>query len=170
MNIYRDSLELLTRRDLLRFGILLVVLLVLALWGLWRFLESATPRHIVLASGTADGMYHRYALRYKEILARDGVVIDERMTAGAGDNLRLLLDPASGVDVGFVQGGVGPTGPSPVEMIAALYYEPMWIFYRSSAPMPLINAFLYKRVAIGAAGSGARIRQTAAGGQRHHAF
>jgi hypothetical protein len=28
------------------------------------------------------------------------------MTNGAGDNLRLLEDPHSGVDIGFTQGGI----------------------------------------------------------------
>jgi hypothetical protein len=43
-------------------------------------------------------------LRYKEILGGQGVAVDERMTGGAVDNLRLLLDPKSGVDVAFMQG------------------------------------------------------------------
>jgi hypothetical protein len=29
------------------------------------------------------GVYHRYAKRYKELLAREGVTLEERMTAGA---------------------------------------------------------------------------------------
>src|SRR5450755_4777819 len=102
----RESLEFLTRRDIYRLGILLVALLAVAVWGALHFLASATPRHIVLASGAPDGMYHAYAQRYKEILARDGVTVEERMTDGAAENLQLLLDPKSGVDVAFAQGGI----------------------------------------------------------------
>ena len=35
-----------------------------------HFLQPAPPRRIVLASGAEFGMYHRYAQRYREILAR----------------------------------------------------------------------------------------------------
>ena len=40
------------------------------------FLQSTIPRHIGLASGLQDGLYHQYAQRYKEILAREGVTVE----------------------------------------------------------------------------------------------
>ena len=68
-----DDLASLSRRDKLR-GILLVVALIAAtLWITTRFLQPAPSRHIVLASGAGFGLYHQYAERYKQILARDGV-------------------------------------------------------------------------------------------------
>ena len=147
---------MLTRRDLVRVGILLAVLLAVALWGVWHFLESATPRRLVLASGVANGMYHTYAQRYREILARDRVVLEERLTGGSADNVALLLDPKSKVDVAFVQGGVAPEGTSAIEMLATLYYEPLWIFYRSDKPLTQFNELMHKRIAIGPPGSGSR--------------
>jgi len=151
-----QTIDLLTRRDIVRMALLLAVFVAAALWGAWRFLESATPRRVVLASGVADGMYHRYAERYKEILARDGVTVEERMTGGAAENIQLLLDPTSGVDVALAQGGVAPADAQSIEMLATLYYEPLWIFYRSDAPITQINALLHKRIAIGIPGSGSR--------------
>ncbi|MDM0072601.1 hypothetical protein [Variovorax sp. J31P207] len=56
--------------------------------GAW-LLQRSIPRHIVLASGLQDGMYHQYARRYKEILARERVTVEERMTGGAEENARL---------------------------------------------------------------------------------
>ena len=156
MNIYRDALEMLTRRDLVRVGLLLAVFLAVALWGVWHFLESATPRRLVLASGVANGMYHTYAQRYREILARDGVVLEERLTGGAADNVALLLDPKSKVDVAFVQGGVAPERTTAIEMLATLYYEPLWIFYRGDKPLTQVNDLMHKRIAIGPPGSGSR--------------
>ncbi len=155
--MFRESLELLTRHDIVRLGILLVLLLAAAIWGALHFLGGATPRHIVLASGAADGMYHAYAQRYKAILARDGVTVEERMTDGAADNLRLLLDPNSGVDVAFMQGGVTPPDTKSIEMLATLYYEPLWLFHRKDVPFALVNDILYKRIAIGKPGSGTRV-------------
>jgi TRAP-type uncharacterized transport system substrate-binding protein len=155
--MFRESLELLTRRDIVRLGILLVLLLAATIWGALHFLGGATPRHIVLASGAADGMYHAYAQRYKEILARDGVTVEERVTDGAADNLRLLLDPNSGVDVAFMQGGVTPPDTKSIEMLATLYYEPLWLFYRKDVPFALVSDLLYKDIAIGKSGSGTRV-------------
>jgi len=71
-----------------------VLLLALAVAGAW-FLGITIPRHIVLASGLQDGLYHQYSQRYKQILARDGVTVEERLTGGAEENEKLLHDPKS---------------------------------------------------------------------------
>ena len=152
----RESMELLTRRDIVRVGLLLTLLLAVGGWSAWKFLEQATPRHIVLASGAADGRYHYYAQRYRQILARDGVVVEERLTAGAAENLELLLDPKSGVDVAFSMGGVGTAESGPVEMLATLYYEPLWVFHRGGVDIDQLNQMLFKRLAVGLPGSGTR--------------
>ena len=125
-----ENLTSMSRRDLLRAMVLAIALIAAALWVSFHFLQPAPPRRIVLASGVEGGLYHRYAQRYREILARDGVTVEERMTNGAAENLRLLQDPASGVDVAFMQGGVA-TSPAAdnIVMLAGLYYEPLWVFY-----------------------------------------
>jgi TRAP transporter TAXI family solute receptor len=152
-----QDLALLSRRDRWRVAIIFVVLIAAALWVSLHFLQAAPPRRIVLASGAEFGVYHQYAQRYKEILHREGVTVEERMTNGAADNLRLMLDPKSGVDVAFMQGGVvsSPEADSLV-MLASLYYEPLWIFYRDPAVLTRINELHGKRIANGAAGSGTR--------------
>src|SRR5258706_14627335 len=98
-----EDLALLSRRGRLRIVVLVVALIVAVVWSSAHFLQPAPPRHIVLASGLADGLPHQPARRYIEILARSGVTVEERQTAGAGENLRLLLDPHSGVAVASVQ-------------------------------------------------------------------
>lgn len=144
------------RRNLSRWGLLVVVLVAFAVFGAW-FLQTTIPRHIVVASGVKDGMYHEYAQRYKEILSREGVTVVERPTGGAGENADLLRDPASGVDVAFMQGGViGPTERGNLVMLAALYYEPLWVFYRGGETLTQLDELRYRRVAIGPPGSGAR--------------
>src|SRR5271169_740154 len=107
-----EDLAALSRRDRVRLALLVAALVAALVWVSAEFVEPGAPRHIVLASGPASGVYNRYALRYKEILAREGVTVDVRMTRGATDNLGILLDPKSGVDVAFMQGGVVGT-PAP---------------------------------------------------------
>jgi TRAP transporter TAXI family solute receptor len=152
-----EDLAALSRRDRVRLAAVVFILIAVAIWVSIKFVQSGPPRHIVLASGAESGIYHLYALRYKEILGREGVTVEERMTGGARDNLALLLDPKSGVDVAFMQGGLA-TSPEAdgLVMLASLYYEPLFIFYRNAEPLTRMNGLHGKRIAIGVAGSGTR--------------
>jgi len=153
-----SELEVFPRRYRMRVALLAAALLAAIGWGVYEFVVSAVPRHFVLASGAEGGVYHRYARRYKEVLGREGVTVEERITAGADENLKLLLDPKSGVDVAFMQGGVAPNPEeSNLVMLASLYYEPLWIFYTGSETISRVTQLRGKRIAVGAPGSGTRI-------------
>jgi TRAP transporter TAXI family solute receptor len=152
-----DNLSLLTRRERLQVALVIVALVVAAVYLYVTLARTVPPRHIVLASGPDFGVYHEYAKRYKSLLAREGVKVDERMTSGAAENLGLLLDPKSGVDVAFMQGGIAGSGAADnVVMLASLYYEPLWIFYVGPARLSQIKQLQGKRIAVGAPGSGTR--------------
>ena len=128
-----------------------VVTAVIFAW----FLQNTIPRRIVLATGPVDGLHHELAQRYQAILARNGVTVVERVTSGAEENARLLRDPEADVDVAFMLGGVvPPAGHAGIRMIASLYYEPLWVFYRGEATLAQLGDLRYKRIAIGAPGQG----------------
>ncbi|MEP6942399.1 MAG: TAXI family TRAP transporter solute-binding subunit [Betaproteobacteria bacterium] len=84
------------------------------------------------------------------------MVVEERLTAGAAENLALLLDPKSGVDVAFSMGGAGDPASRELEMLATLYYEPLWVFHRDDVQIERIDQMLFKRIAVGQAGTGTR--------------
>jgi TRAP transporter TAXI family solute receptor len=152
-----EDVALLPRRDRLRFGVLVIALIAAVFWMTTELLQPGAPRRIVLASGSTNGVYHRYAERYIKLLAREGVTAKERLTEGAVENLQLLLDPKSGVDVAFVQGGLAkPPQTDGLVMLASLYYEPLWIFYRDPKTLTDLRALHGRRIAIGAQGSGTR--------------
>jgi TRAP transporter TAXI family solute receptor len=152
-----SDLLLLSRRDLVRTGVLAALALAACLWVSFQFLEPIPPRRIGLATGPESGLYHRQAQRYKEALAREGMTLDLRVTEGAAENLRLLLDPKSGVDIAFMQGGVAKfPEANGVVMLASLYYEPLWIFVRRGERIDALSALAGKRIAVGLAGSGTR--------------
>jgi len=152
-----DDLDLLSRRDRIRLAVLVALLLAVAIFASVQFLQPGPPRRIVLASGPESGVYHRFARRYAEILGRQGIVVQERMTGGAVDNLALLLDPKSGVDVALLQAGIAQSPASDdLVMLASLYYEPLWIFYRDAGTLTKLNQLRGRKIAIGAAGSGTR--------------
>jgi len=62
------------------------------------------------------------------------------------------------VDVAFMEGGVvRPADRDKVEMLAALRYEPVWVFYRGDATITRLEELRYKRLAVGAPGNGGRM-------------
>jgi TRAP-type uncharacterized transport system substrate-binding protein len=108
-----------------------VLLALIAFLVALYFVEPAPPRSLTLGTGAPGAGYHEYALRYRDILARQGVRLELRPTQGAPENVALLMDRSSGVDVGFVQGGIAFAANAPdLVSLGSLYYEPLWVFYR----------------------------------------
>ena len=122
-----------------------------------RFARPLPPDTIVMTTGSADGAYHGFALRYQAILKQHGVKLELRPSSGALENLDQLKDPNSGVDVGFVQTGLAKPGRNDsLVSLGSLFYEPVWIFYRSEATLDRMIQLVARRVAVGAPGSGTR--------------
>jgi TRAP-type uncharacterized transport system substrate-binding protein len=164
---------LLSFRDLLATGgpfiVLAIALLALAYWAL----DPTPPKRVVLATGADQGAYAEFGKRYVQVLKDFGVTVELRSTQGAAENLKLLEDPASGVDIAFVQGGAGEETPSGetaedaaatpnLVSLGSLFYEPVWLFYRTDAAQRLLGAPTLSSLAqlpkwrlnIGAPGSG----------------
>ena len=145
-----------TGRD--RLGIYGPALLVMLLGFVvaYQFVEPAPPRSFTLASGGIDGAYHLYAERYRERLARHGITVELRNTAGSVENLALLR--AGEVDVALVQGGIAePAGnEDSLEGLASLYHEPLWVFHRLGDELVDLRGLAGKHLAVGAVGSGTR--------------
>lgn len=169
---------LLSFRDLLAtagpFIVVTIVLLALAYW----VLDPNPPKKVVLATGTEQGAYAEFGKRYAQILKGYGITVELRNTQGAAENLRMLLDPNSGVDIAFMQGGAGDRlrrqanaiaqadddgGEAGLVSLGSLFYEPVWLFYRTDSAERLLKAPTLSslsqlagwRVNIGARGSGA---------------
>ena len=122
-----------------------------------HFVTPAPPRRIVIATGSQDGAYYQFGLRYQKLLARDGIVLDVRVTSGSVENVRLLKEPAGDVNVAFVQGGVLATEESDELLsLGTLYLEPIWVFTRAGIGGQDIAGLVGKRVAVGPEGSGTR--------------
>ena len=144
-------------RDTLSVMLPGLIIIVAAFWLASRFIRPAPPDSFVMSTGGTGGAYQLYAERYREILARDGVNIELRASAGAVENLQRLKDTQSGVQVAFVQGGVAAADDTAgLVSLGSVYYEPLWIFYRGRTRLTLLNELLGKRMAVGVEGSGTR--------------
>jgi TRAP transporter TAXI family solute receptor len=142
----------------------LIFLLLIVFWLLSRYISPAPPKTLVFTAGSSDGAYYKFAQRYKTLLAKDGINLDVRESAGSVENLSRLRDSKNPAMAGFVQGGLGTIsqGVDPdsdefeaLQSLAVLAYEPVWLFTRD-AKITDIEQLKGRRIAIGAEGSGTR--------------
>jgi len=115
------------RRRLLILG---AILLLAALgWALATVLKPAIQRTIVITTGADKGIYRGFADRYAPLLKRDGITLDIRSSSGSIENYQRLKNPDSEYEVGFIQSGTtSPKETDRLQTIAAVSYEPIWVF------------------------------------------
>lgn len=134
-----------------------VVLAIVAFVVAFQWVKPAPPSRVVIATGRSDGAYHKFAQQYRERLARERITLEIRETSGSVENIRLLEDPTSGVDIAFVQGGTGGAAKTDTLVsLASLYFEPLWVFSRSAPGPSDLRAMRGRRLAVGPEGSGTR--------------
>ena len=117
-------------------------------------LSNMPPRTIVMATGPEGGGYNEIGRQYQELLARTGVQLRLVATAGSVENLKLLRDPRSGVDIALVQGGSVGQAAGELESLGTLFYEPLWIFHRGRLVSGTLASLRGRKVSIGPVGSG----------------
>jgi len=115
---------------------------------------TVPPSSITMATGPEGGGYHEIGKQYQVLLARKGVKLKLVPTAGSLENLKLLRDPRSGVNVGLVQGGSVGEQPAELESLGTLFYEPLWIFHSGVLQGATLGELQGRKVSIGPVGSG----------------
>jgi TRAP transporter TAXI family solute receptor len=142
------------RHQIVIFGpaaLLVVVAFVVA----YQFIKPAPPDRVVMATGSPEGAYHAFAQRYAEYLAREGIELALRPSAGSQENLALLRSGEA--ELAFVQGGVDDGLEEPaLTSLGSVYYEPLWLFLRRDRPVRTLGDLADQRVAVGPVGSGTR--------------
>ena len=142
--VIRDTLV--SVREMLITGGPFIVLTAALLAGAYYFLKPTPPKRVVLATGPEQGAYVAFGKRYQEELKRFGIEVVLRPSAGSRENLRLLQDAKQDVQIAFVQGGASETLRTnaegveeklPVMSLGSMFYEPVWLFYRSDAAKKL---------------------------------
>lgn len=156
----RFKAGLLSLRDLFATAWWIVLIVGIGFVVAYQFVQPAPPSHIVITTGGESGAYYQFAQRYATILARSGVTLEVRASAGSLENLeRLNKDEAQ---IGFVQGGVieakddEAVEDSGLLSLGSMFYEPVWVFYRGDKTLTRLTDLRGKRIAIGQEGSGVR--------------
>lgn len=152
---------LLSLRDLFATAWWIVLLAGIGFAIAYQFVEPAPPKKIVISTGSESGAYYQFAQRYATILAKNGITLEVRSSAGSLENLERLKNDE--VQVGFVQGGVVPPKEDPdaeddsgLLSLGSVFYEPVWVFYRGDKDLTRLTELRGKRIAIGQEGSGVR--------------
>ena len=136
---------LLSARDLMATAAPFVLLALILLAGAYFLLQPNPPRRVVLATGPEQSDYAEIGKRYAAALKRHHIELVLRATNGSSANRRLLRDAKEKVDFGFVRGGSSEVIQAeeekgtglPLVALGSLFFEPVWIFYRSEAARKL---------------------------------
>lgn len=150
----REFVGTLSPRELAVVGVPSVVLILIVLYTAWRLVEPAPPRQVVITTAAPGSGYNSFAELYRRRLARDGIGLEIRTSAGSQENLERLRDPASGVKAAFTT--TGAAGPADAEQLASLggvFYSPLFVFYRLETPIERFSQLKGARISIGAPGS-----------------
>ncbi len=133
-----------------------LVLIVAAFFLAMHFMPPPPPKQVTIATGGESGGYYAFGKRYSEVLARSGVKLDVRTSAGSIENLERLQNASGGVSIALLQGGIGNSEIAPGLMsLGRVFHEPLWIFYRGPKIERLAD-LRGKRLAVGIEGSGTR--------------
>lgn len=137
-----------------------VVTIFLIIW--WVLPEP--PKTLTIATGFPEGLYHQFAKQLQSELAKEKITLRIQNTGGSMDNLSLLSEQNSGVDLAIVQSGVGdPTQYPKLTALAGLFFEPLWVWYRPAAfskeggTLQHLSQLKGKKVSIGNRGSGTAV-------------
>lgn len=142
----------------IRTNLWIIPLTLLLVWLLFRFLDPAPPKVLVMTTGSETGAYHQFGMALKEELAKQKIDLRLRPSRGSLDNLKRLTDGTGEVQIGLIQSGteslLQPVQRKRLIGLAALYHEPLWLFQRKGANITQLSDLEDKRVAVGSDGSG----------------
>jgi TRAP-type uncharacterized transport system substrate-binding protein len=137
--------------------VLIAVTAVVLLWTLVATLRPLPGRDLAIATGPPGSVYALAAERYRQILAQNHVRLHLVPTNGAVDNARLLEDPKSGVEAGFVQAGtISRSEAKGLVSLGTVFYEELWPFCRCPDPPPPPQEWSGLRISIGPEGGASR--------------
>jgi len=117
----------------------------------------APPSKVTMATAFKGSSFEYYGQQYREIFARFKVDLELRPTSGALENIKLLQDPRSGVQISLMLSGISDGKHAPgLLSLGTVYNNPYWIFYSSNEQFDRLSQLKGKRIAVGPEGSGTR--------------
>jgi len=154
-NVRFEEFTGLTVRAALLLALPAAVLVIGAFWVTAHFLEPMPPRRVAFAGGPQGSAAAALAERYRRVLADEGITVELRHSEGAGQNVELLADRASGVDVALVVAGTTPPAlAGQIVNISNILVAPLWGVTRGALRPTMLSQLRGKRIGVGHLGSG----------------
>jgi uncharacterized protein len=148
----------------------LAVIVLAIVAGAVLFAVQRIEGRIVMATGNPQ--YHALALTYQDELQRNGVNLQLSDTTEGFATLQALSNDKSGINAGFVKGGLvgslqGRLASSKAKdwraeqigkwlSVGRLFYEPIWVFTRGDLTVQTLRDLRNRRVLVGLRDGGAR--------------
>lgn len=135
-----------------------VLLAILAISLAVHYINPAPPKKIVISTDSGSINNRAFASIYGALLSQYGIQLEIRESSGDVENIQLLKDASSGVDLAFVQDGVARSeGAGNLQSLGSLYYESAWILCRCRLKDRHLSALKGKRIAVGEVGDGGNV-------------
>src|SRR5262249_38367628 len=135
-------------------------------------LYRAYPIEGKIVMATGNSIYHDLADTYRADLEASGVRLELRDTTEGFATLQALVDDKSGVNAGFVKGGLvgslqGRLASEKAKewrqrqlgkwlSIGRVLFEPIWVFTRDDLPIQSLRDLQHRRILIGLRDGGTR--------------
>jgi len=129
-------------------GLAAILCIATIAWLALAYFIPAPPSTITIAMAYKGTAYERFALSYQKTLSRSHFTLNLHPTDGPLDNLRLIKDQSSSVDVAFLFGGLTNSEQSPDLMsLGRIAFAPIWIFYRGTETLERLTQLKGKSIA-----------------------
>ena len=139
-------------------AIVITLMSISTMWFALGILFPLPPTKVTIAGSFVGGHYEALARRYQELLERAHLEVEVRTTDGAVENLKLLNNQKSGVQIAFMQGGVATAEQAPdLLSLGRVDYQIYWLFYPAVDTLNDLTELKGKRIGLGPVGSGSQI-------------
>ncbi|MEZ5937858.1 MAG: TAXI family TRAP transporter solute-binding subunit [Hyphomonadaceae bacterium] len=143
-------------KDILKIAVPSVLLALAGLLAAFWLMGPPVPKQVTIAGGSLGGVYAQTAERLSTAMGERKINAEVLTTAGSVDNIRRLQSGEA--QIGIVQTGLaGDIDTEGLQSLGAIFFEPLWVFHRSDAPMSDLRDLRGLKVAVGAEGSGTRV-------------
>jgi TRAP-type uncharacterized transport system substrate-binding protein len=133
-----------------------VVVILICLLAYW-LVDPSPPKRVTMSTGQENSAYEEFGKKYADALAKFNIQVTLKPSLGSQENLQRLKDPASDIDIAFVQSG--STDQAEAERrglvsLGSLFTEPIWIFLRSDKKVAHLPQLKGLKINVGPEGTG----------------
>jgi len=154
----RDELnqELTAWYVLIRTEWVLILVLIVALFGLATYAKPFPPREVSLIVGQKGGSFDFLSNHFVKFFKEHGVEIKTFYTDGAQQSLEEMVKQPSMQAAFVLAGSTQPNEIRDIVSLGSVEYEPLWFFYRGEeySGDTFFEDFSHKLISIGSPGSG----------------